>query len=92
MAHDPKGVTGDVQLVMMGAGEGRYADLLRGAEARHKGRVVGYVGFTAELEHRVIAAADVLVMPSRYEPCGLPQVTRERERERERERKVTRTA
>jgi starch synthase len=71
-----RGVLGDVQLVMMGAGEERYAGLLRGAEARYKGRAVGYVGFTAALEHQIIAGADVLVMPSRYEPCGLPQVPR----------------
>jgi len=37
-------------------------------------QVCGYVGFTAEMEHKIIAGADILLMPSRYEPCGLPQV------------------
>jgi len=78
MAHDPKGVTGDVQLVMMGSGEERYANFLRRAEAENKGKVVGYVGFTQEMEHKIIAGADILLMPSRYEPCGLPQLYAQR--------------
>lgn len=78
MAHDPKGVTGDVQLVMMGSGEERYANFLRRAEAENRGKVVGYVGFTQEMEHKIIAGADILLMPSRYEPCGLPQLYAQR--------------
>jgi glycogen synthase len=69
-----EGVTGDVQLVMMGSGEGRYVEFLTNAERHNKGRVVGYVGFSPEMEHKIIAGADILLMPSRYEPCGLPQV------------------
>jgi len=78
MDHDPKGVTGQVQLVMMGSGEEKYANFLRRAEAENKGKVCGYVGFTAEMEHRIIAGADILLMPSRYEPCGLPQMYAQR--------------
>jgi hypothetical protein len=37
-------------------------------------RAGGYVGFSHEMEHQIIAGADILIMPSRYEPCGLPQV------------------
>jgi starch synthase len=80
LAHDQtgKGVTGQVQLVMMGSGEERYANFLRRAEAENKGKVCGYVGFTAEMEHKIIAGADILLMPSRYEPCGLPQMYAQR--------------
>mmetsp|Transcript_28839 Transcript_28839/g.65344 ORF Transcript_28839/g.65344 Transcript_28839/m.65344 type:complete len:655 (-) Transcript_28839:258-2222(-) len=78
ISRDPKGVTGDVQLVMMGSGEERYANFLRRAEAENKGKVVGYVGFTSEWEHKIIAGADILLMPSRYEPCGLPQMYAQR--------------
>jgi len=78
MGGDHLGVTGDVQLVMMGSGEGRYAEFLKGAEASHKGRVVGYVGFSPDMEHKIIAGADILIMPSRYEPCGLPQMYAQR--------------
>jgi starch synthase len=40
--------------------------------------VCGYVGFKRELEHKIIAGADILLMPSRYEPCGLPQLYAQR--------------
>jgi len=76
--HDPQGVTGNVQLVMMGSGEERYANFLRRAEVENKGKVAGYVGFTQEMEHKIIAGADILLMPSRYEPCGLPQMYAQR--------------
>lgn len=78
MGHDPKGVTGDVQLVMMGSGEERYSNFLRRAELENKGKVCGYVGFKRELEHKIVAGADILLMPSRYEPCGLPQLYAQR--------------
>eukprot|EP00292_Cryptomonas_paramecium_P003078 CAMPEP_0113674386 /NCGR_PEP_ID=MMETSP0038_2-20120614/7386_1 /TAXON_ID=2898 /ORGANISM="Cryptomonas paramecium" /LENGTH=618 /DNA_ID=CAMNT_0000590953 /DNA_START=66 /DNA_END=1918 /DNA_ORIENTATION=- /assembly_acc=CAM_ASM_000170 len=78
MGGDHLGVTGDVQLVMMGSGEGRYCEFLKNAEASYRGRVVGYVGFTPEMEHKIIAGADILIMPSRYEPCGLPQMYAQR--------------
>jgi starch synthase len=42
------------------------------------GQVCGYVGFKRELEHKIIAGADILLMPSRYEPCGLPQLYAQR--------------
>jgi len=78
LGGDHMGVTGDVQLVMMGSGEGRYVEFLQRAEAQNKGRVVGYVGFTPEMEHKIMAGADILIMPSRYEPCGLPQMYAQR--------------
>mmetsp|Transcript_43661 Transcript_43661/g.102666 ORF Transcript_43661/g.102666 Transcript_43661/m.102666 type:complete len:670 (-) Transcript_43661:214-2223(-) len=78
MGHDPKGVLGDVQLVLMGSGEERYANFLRRAENENKGKVAGYVGFTQAMEHKILAGADILLMPSRYEPCGLPQMYAQR--------------
>jgi len=78
LAGDHLGVTGDVQLVMMGSGDGHYCEFLKNAEAHNKGRVVGYVGFTPEMERKIIAGADILIMPSRYEPCGLPQMYAQR--------------
>lgn len=80
MSHDEtgQGVTGQVQLVMMGQGDENYATFMRNAEAQNKGKVVGFVGFTAEMEHKILAGADILLMPSRYEPCGLPQMYAQR--------------
>merc|ERR1719468_1101566 len=58
----------------MGNGEKQYADMLKHAEDTHKGRVCGYVGFDPKVEHQMMAGCDIFLMPSRYEPCGLPQM------------------
>ena len=47
---------------------------MREAENRHRGRVCSYIGYNEELSHRVYAGADMLLMPSRFEPCGLSQM------------------
>jgi starch synthase len=78
MGGDHEGILGDVQLVMMGSGMHEYAEFMRAAEAQYKGRVCGYVGFSSEMEHKLIAGADILLMPSKYEPCGLPQMYAQR--------------
>lgn len=72
------GVTGRCQIVMMGNGERQYADALRWAEGTYKGRVCGYVGFDPKVEHLLMGACDLFLMPSRYEPCGLPQMYSQR--------------
>jgi len=68
------GVLGRVQLVLMGKGDDKYSDELHQAEASNKGRVCGYVGFDPRVEHQMMAGCDFLLMPSQYEPCGLPQM------------------
>jgi len=74
MKDTGNGVTGNFQLLMMGNGEKQYADVLRDCQAKFPGRVCGYVGFDPEVEHKVMAGCDIFLMPSRYEPCGLPQM------------------
>merc|ERR1711920_355817 len=59
---------------MMGNGERQYADTLRWGQQAYKGRVCGYVGFDPKVEHQMMAGCDLFLMPSRYEPCGLPQM------------------
>merc|ERR1719171_3086950 len=44
------------------------------AQRKYPGRVCGYVGFDGKVEHQMMAGCDLLLMPSRYEPCGLPQM------------------
>mmetsp|Transcript_113060 Transcript_113060/g.259031 ORF Transcript_113060/g.259031 Transcript_113060/m.259031 type:complete len:706 (+) Transcript_113060:2355-4472(+) len=63
-----------VQLIMMGHGDREYTEFLQWAEATYAGQVCGYAGFSPIVEHHMIAGCDVLLMPSRYEPCGLPQM------------------
>lgn len=78
MEDTGNGVTGRVQLVMMGNGEERYANNLRWAECTFPGSACGYVGFDPGVEHQVMAGCDLFLMPSRYEPCGLPQMYAQR--------------
>jgi starch synthase len=65
---------GRSQLIIMGKGEDEWACKVEEAERMNRGRVCGYVGFDPRVEHRMMAGCDLLLMPSQYEPCGLPQM------------------
>ncbi len=60
--------------VLLGSGERRYEDLWLGLAARHPGQVAAHIGFDESLAHLVEAGADLFLMPSRFEPCGLNQM------------------
>lgn len=62
------------QLVVLGSGERRLEDAFRAAAQRHAGEVAVRIGYDEDLAHRVIAGADVILVPSRFEPCGLTQL------------------
>ena len=64
----------DVALVMLGNGDAKLEDGFRGLTSIYRGRVGAHIGFDRALSHRVIAGCDALLMPSRYEPCGLSQL------------------
>jgi len=64
----------DAQLVMLGSGRGDLEDALRGMENRHHDKCRAWVGFSVEMAHRITAGCDILLMPSRFEPCGLNQL------------------
>ena len=64
----------DMCFVLLGTGDREYEDFMREAENRHKGRVCSYIGYDEALSHKVYAGADMLLMPSRFEPCGLSQM------------------
>lgn len=64
----------DVQLIMLGSGRPDLEDMLRRFESQHDDRVRGWVGFSVKMAHRITAGADVLLMPSKFEPCGLNQL------------------
>nr|BAK03716.1 predicted protein [Hordeum vulgare subsp. vulgare] len=67
-------VSQDVQLVMLGTGRHDLESMLQHFEREHHDKVRGWVGFSVRLAHRITAGADALLMPSRFEPCGLNQL------------------
>lgn len=64
----------DVQLVLIGTGDQNYEDAFRALASRHPTKVSVNLLFSEELAHCVYAGADIFLMPSRYEPCGLSQL------------------
>ena len=64
----------DAAWVMLGSGERRYEELWRALAARYPDRVSATIGFDERLAHLIEAGADMFLMPSRFEPCGLNQM------------------
>ena len=64
----------DVQLVVLGMGEGRYFNLFSWAESEYKGKVAARFTMDHALAHKIYAGADLFLMPSQFEPCGLSQM------------------
>lgn len=62
------------RVVLVGTGDGALEQALRRAADRYPGRVAAKVAFDEALARRVYAASDFLVIPSRFEPCGLTQL------------------
>jgi starch synthase len=64
----------DLQMAILGAGEERYEEFFRRAAEQFSKKVGVRVGFDEALAHRIEAGADIFLMPSLYEPCGLNQM------------------
>lgn len=62
------------QMVILGDGDREYHDQLQAFRDKHPDRVGIYLGFNEGLAHVIEAGADLFLMPSRYEPCGLNQM------------------
>ncbi len=67
-------VAEDVYLVALGTGDPEYEDFFRLMQQEHPGRIAARIGFDNALAHRIEAGADIFLMPSHYEPCGLNQI------------------
>ncbi len=64
----------DLQFVLLGSGRHDYEDLFQRAAVERPDRIAVRVGFDEGLAHRIEAGADIFLMPSRFEPCGLNQM------------------
>ncbi len=68
----------DAQFIVLGEGQARYQDALSRLAARAPERIAVNFQFSEPREHRLLAGADLLLMPSLYEPCGLTQMRAQR--------------
>ncbi|MBP9033820.1 MAG: glycogen synthase GlgA [Pseudomonadales bacterium] len=62
------------QAVMLGSGDAAYETALAALADAHPGRIALRIGYDEALAHRIEAGADIFLMPSRFEPCGLNQM------------------
>jgi len=64
----------DMRLVALGSGEPRYEEFFQTLERRFPGKAWFYRGYNEKLAHQIEAGADIFLMPSKFEPCGLNQM------------------
>lgn len=67
-----------VQLVILGTGDAQMQKSAKELEQRYPGQIAVMIGFSEDLSHQIEAGADMFVMPSRFEPCGLNQLYSQR--------------
>ncbi|OGS98402.1 MAG: starch synthase [Gallionellales bacterium RBG_16_56_9] len=67
-----------VQLAILGSGDVKMQKSARDLSHRYPGKIGVHIGFSEELSHQIEAGADLFVMPSRFEPCGLNQLYSQR--------------
>jgi 1,4-alpha-glucan branching enzyme len=63
-----------VQLAVLGSGDRRFEDFLRSVAARYPAKAAIRIAFDDAAAHKIEAGADIFLMPSHYEPCGLNQL------------------
>jgi starch synthase len=64
----------DIYIAALGSGDAEYEAFFQQMAADHPGRIALRMGYDDGLAHRIEAGADLFLMPSRYEPCGLNQI------------------
>lgn len=65
-------------LIVLGSGEYRYADMFERLRRRYPEHIAIYIGYNNSLAHRIYASSDFFLMPSLFEPCGLGQMIAQR--------------
>ena len=64
----------DVQFVLLGTGDSTYENYFSDLARRYQGKVVSIISFNSDLSRKIYAGADLFLMPSKSEPCGLSQM------------------
>lgn len=70
----PAVAKGDLQIVVLGTGKAKMEKQVRALDTEFPGVAKGIVKFSAPMAHYITAGADFLMVPSRFEPCGLIQL------------------
>ena len=70
----PQILDGNTQMVVLGTGDHEYEDTFRYYENTHRGTFSACIQYDEGRAHRIYAGADVVLVPSRFEPCGLTQL------------------
>jgi starch synthase len=70
----PEVAAGDNQLAILGSGDSDLEQGFVSAAQAHKGRAAVEIGYDDALSHLIIGGSDVILVPSRFEPCGLTQL------------------
>ena len=65
---------GNTQVVVLGTGDAQYEDTFRYYEDKYKGSFCAYIAYNENVAHNIYAGCDALLVPSRFEPCGLAQL------------------
>jgi starch synthase len=64
----------DIQLVVLGIGDPYYEEMFKSIQIRYPDKAATFIEFNESLAHKIYAASDIFLMPSRFEPCGLGQL------------------
>lgn len=64
----------DVQFVLLGTGDPAYESFFRDLAKRYTGKAVSVIAFNGDLSRKIYSGADIFLMPSKSEPCGLSQM------------------
>ncbi len=70
----PSLVERDVQVVLLGTGEARYQAVFKELKNEYPDQTGVFLSYDYELAHKIFAGSDMILVPSRYEPCGLNQL------------------
>ncbi len=64
----------DVQFVLLGTGDSEYESYFKDLANHYKGKAVSIIAFNGDLSRKIYSGADIFLMPSKSEPCGLSQM------------------